>query len=80
MTARSGGVISQSNGGGAALGGKKGRNAGGLASTSAASTWKNTGYYAAGAVWESWISAGAASTTPPSGHTLTFVRSIKLSG
>lgn len=33
--------------------------------------YKNQGYYAAGGVYESWITSGAPSTAAPSGHTLT---------
>lgn len=40
--------------------------------------YKNEGYYAAGTVWETWITSGEPQTVPPSGHTLTFVQHHKL--
>lgn len=35
-------------------------------------TYKMTGWYATGSVWESWV-VTTPDTTPPSGHTLTFI-------
>lgn len=43
-------------------------------------TYKMTGWYAIGAVWESWESTGVANTSPPSGHALTFVSYVLIFG
>jgi len=40
--------------------------------------YKNQGWYAAGGVYETWISYGAPITTPPSGHTLTQLQHTPL--
>jgi hypothetical protein len=40
--------------------------------------YKNEGWYATGGVWEQWTTATSPSSTPPSGHTLTFVEYIVL--
>ena len=40
--------------------------------------WKNDGWYAAGTVWESWVTNDNPSTTPPSGHTLTQLQHVQL--
>lgn len=40
--------------------------------------WKNDGWYAAGAVWESWVTNDNPSTTPPSGHTLTQLQHVQV--
>jgi|SRR5215831_832832 len=50
------------------------------ASTGSTSTvrYKNQGWYAAGGVFEVWISVNAPSTTPSSGHTLTDISHVKL--
>lgn len=36
--------------------------------------FKNVGWYAAGGVFEEWITTGVPGTVPPSGHTLTNVQ------
>jgi len=38
--------------------------------------YKNQGWYAAGSVLEEWVTSGAPSTTPPSGHTLTQLQHL----
>lgn len=40
--------------------------------------YKNEGWYATGSLYEEWITATAPSTTPPSGHTLTFIQYFPL--
>lgn len=50
----------------------------GIVTTTAPPTYKNQGWYAAGAVWESWVTTGAPSTAPPSGHTLTNLSYVVL--
>lgn len=40
--------------------------------------YKNQGYYVAGSVFEEWVTSGAPSTTPPSGHTLTDISYVVL--
>lgn len=42
--------------------------------------YKNHGWYAAGSVWEVWVTSGAPSTVPPSGHTLTNIGFVVLQG
>ena len=37
-------------------------------------TYKNEGWYAAGAAWETWLTSDAPATVPPSGHTLTYLQ------
>lgn len=39
-------------------------------------SYKNEGWYAAGSTWETWITADAPATSPPSGHTLTFLQHV----
>ena len=39
-------------------------------------TYKNAGWYSAGSTWEVWLSSGNPSTTPPSGHTLTYLHHV----
>jgi hypothetical protein len=39
-------------------------------------TYKMRGYYAAGATYETWVSIGSPSVTPPSGHTLLDVEVV----
>lgn len=43
-------------------------------------TFKMTGWYATGNVYETWTSSGTPNISPPSGHTLTFVSYIVTSG
>lgn len=40
--------------------------------------YKNEGWYATGSVWEQWITTTAPSTSPPSGHSLTFTHYMVL--
>lgn len=42
-------------------------------------TYRMTGYYAAGAVWEVWT-ASAPNTSPPSLHTLLFITYMVIAG
>lgn len=72
-----GGVPISTGYAGSASGGRKGRNTTN-ATVLGVSTAKylNYGYYVAGGGWESWITAEYPSTTPPSGHTLTFIKNI----
>lgn len=72
-----GGAVTKTEFASSASGGRKGRN-----TTNAtvlgvpAAKYLNYGYYVAGSVWESWITSEAPSTTPPSGHTLSFIKNI----
>lgn len=50
---------------------------GGSAGLPAVNTYyKMQGWYAAGSVYETWISVNSPNTTPPSGHTLTGVKVV----
>jgi hypothetical protein len=49
-------------------------------STGTQSTFKMTGWYAIGNVWETWTSTGSPNISPPSGHTLTFITYVVTSG
>lgn len=40
--------------------------------------YKNMGWYAAGSVYETWVTTPLPSTTPPSGHALTNIQHIIL--
>jgi hypothetical protein len=40
--------------------------------------YKNEGWYATGSVFEDWVTSGAPSTTPPSGHTLADIGFVVL--
>jgi hypothetical protein len=41
-------------------------------------SYKNEGWYATGSVFEDWVTSGAPSTAPPSGHTLADVGFVVL--
>jgi hypothetical protein len=40
--------------------------------------YKNQGWYAAGSAFEEWVTSGAPSTVPPSGHTLSDISFVVL--
>lgn len=78
MTDRNGGVATQLIGALHAAHRQSGRG-GSLArfvsgAITALVTYKNEGWYAAGAAWETWLTSGDPSTVPPSGHTLTYLQ------
>ncbi len=81
MTARAGGfynVFPTRPPGEGALG-LRGKNAGAFYAFNAVpSIFKNTGWYAAGSVYESWLSNSTPNATPPSGHTLTGIQYIQV--
>jgi hypothetical protein len=42
--------------------------------------YKNHGWYTTGSVFEVWVTSGAPSTVPPSGHTLSDIDFVVLQG
>lgn len=40
--------------------------------------YKNEGWFAGGGTWEEWVTVTTPSTTPPSGHALTFIQYFPL--